>query len=50
MSNKSLDVDALLKRIDDKRDDLVELTQALVRIPTTNPPGDCYQDCTSFIG
>jgi len=49
MSNKSLDVDALLKRIDDKRDELIELTQALVRIPTTNPPGDCYQDCTSFI-
>jgi succinyl-diaminopimelate desuccinylase len=49
MSNKELDVDALLSRIDDKRDDLVELTQTLVRIPTTNPPGEYYEDCTRFI-
>ncbi|MEP2639837.1 acetylornithine deacetylase/succinyl-diaminopimelate desuccinylase family protein [Roseobacter sp.] len=30
--------------IDAKRDDLVALTQQLIRIPTLNPPGDCYRD------
>jgi len=29
-------------RIADMRDDLVALTQALIRIPTLNPPGDNY--------
>ena len=28
----------------DRRDDLVALTQALVRIPTVNPPGEHYRD------
>lgn len=41
---------ALTDRIDDKRADLVELTQALIRIPTTNPPGEYYEDCTRFLG
>jgi succinyl-diaminopimelate desuccinylase len=43
-------VDELLKRIDDKRDDVVVLTQDLVRIPTVNPPGDAYEPCARFIG
>ena len=43
-------LDALCRRIDDKRDDLVELTQDLVRIPTTNPPGDRYVDCAALLG
>ncbi len=29
----------LAKRIEDKRDDLIALTQDLIRIPTLNPPG-----------
>lgn len=33
-------VPTLLKRIDDDRDELVALLQALVRAPTPNPPGD----------
>ncbi len=36
-------------RITDKRDDLIALTQDLVRIPTLNPPGDCYRDICEFI-
>jgi len=30
--------DALLRSIDDRRDDLVELTQALIRIPASTRP------------
>jgi succinyl-diaminopimelate desuccinylase len=36
--------DALLNEIEARRDDLVALTQALVRIPTLNPPGRHYRD------
>lgn len=38
------------RRIDDKRADLVALTQALIRIPTINPPGDAYTPCAELIG
>ncbi len=31
-----------LKRVDDARDDLIALTQDLIRIPTVNPPGNDY--------
>lgn len=41
--------DHLFARIRDKRDDLTELTRDLVRIPTTNPPGDNYQACTDYL-
>jgi succinyl-diaminopimelate desuccinylase len=34
---------ALFKMIDERRDDLVELVQALIRFPTVNPPGEAYQ-------
>ncbi len=40
----------LLDRIKGKRDELIELTQAMVRIPTTNPPGDCYTEFAEFLG
>jgi succinyl-diaminopimelate desuccinylase len=39
----------LSKRIDDKRDDLIALTQDLVRIPTMNPPGECYRDICEYL-
>ena len=42
--------DAIAARIDDKVGDLVELTQALIRIPTVNPPGDAYTPCAELIG
>ena len=32
----------LMVRIDGKRDDLIQLTQDLIRIPTLNPPGENY--------
>ncbi|WP_439124116.1 acetylornithine deacetylase/succinyl-diaminopimelate desuccinylase family protein [Marivita sp.] len=34
--------DRLFQRIDDARDDLIALTQELIRIPTLNPPGENY--------
>lgn len=43
-------VQAVLARIEAKRDDVVALTQDLVRIPTVNPPGDAYEACARFIG
>jgi succinyl-diaminopimelate desuccinylase len=40
----------LLEAIEARRDELVALTQDLVRIPTTNPPGDAYRECAEAIG
>ena len=42
--------DALFREIEDRRDAMVALTQALVRIPTVNPPGDAYRPCAELIG
>ncbi len=42
--------DQLNARIDDKTDDLVTLTQELIRIPTVNPPGDAYVPCAQYLG
>lgn len=42
--------DRLFSRIEDARDDLVALTRDLIRIPTLNPPGDCYTECSELIG
>jgi succinyl-diaminopimelate desuccinylase len=42
--------DHLLHAIDRRRDDLIDLTRQLVRIPTTNPPGDAYRECAEWIG
>lgn len=43
-------LDRLFARIDAMRDELVALTQDLVRIPTVNPPGDAYRPCAELIG
>ena len=42
--------EALYARIAERVDDLIELTQALIRIPTVNPPGDAYRACAELIG
>jgi len=42
--------DRLLTLIEERRDDLVELTRELIRFPTINPPGEAYQPCAEFIG
>ena len=40
----------LIDCIETKRDDLVALTQDLIRFPTINPPGEAYAPCARFIG
>jgi succinyl-diaminopimelate desuccinylase len=40
----SLREQAILDAVDDLEEDLVELLQALIRIPTINPPGERYED------
>jgi succinyl-diaminopimelate desuccinylase len=42
--------ESLFKIIESRREELVELTRALIRFPTINPPGDGYQPCAEFIG
>jgi succinyl-diaminopimelate desuccinylase len=43
-------LDQLDQRIEAKRDELVGLAVALVRIPTVNPPGDAYRACAELLG
>ncbi|QDY71742.1 acetylornithine deacetylase/succinyl-diaminopimelate desuccinylase family protein (plasmid) [Qingshengfaniella alkalisoli] len=38
-----------MDRIDRKRDDLIALTQDLVRIPTLNPPGENYREICEYL-
>lgn len=42
--------DKLFKTIDDRRDELAELTAELIRFPTINPPGDAYGPCADYLG
>ena len=42
--------DALCRAIDERREEIVELTRELVRFPTVNPPGEAYRPCAEFIG
>jgi succinyl-diaminopimelate desuccinylase len=47
---ESANVEGLLARLEGKRDEVVALTQALVRVPTVNPPGDAYGACAELVG
>jgi len=42
-------IDALNRRIEQSEDDLIELTRALIQLPTLNPPGDGYRDICDFL-
>jgi succinyl-diaminopimelate desuccinylase len=42
--------DALLASIEDRREELVAFTRALIRIPSVNPPGENYRDCAELLG
>ena len=41
--------EALVREIASRRDDLVALTQDLIRIPTINPPGEFYRDICDYL-
>ena len=43
-------LDALFARIDNQTEALVDLTRALVKIPTINPPGEGYEPCANLLG
>ncbi|MEM1102681.1 MAG: acetylornithine deacetylase/succinyl-diaminopimelate desuccinylase family protein [Pseudomonadota bacterium] len=43
-------LDALTKRVADRREEVTRLTQALIRLPTVNPPGEGYRECAELIG
>src|SRR5262249_23143569 len=40
----------VLRQVDRLSSQLVELTRALVRVPTVNPPGDCYAVSADLMG
>jgi succinyl-diaminopimelate desuccinylase len=40
----------VLNEVDAARDEIVQCAAELVRIPTVNPPGDCYRDCATAVG
>jgi succinyl-diaminopimelate desuccinylase len=42
--------DALLSSIESRQDELVSLTQDLIRFPTINPPGEAYRPCAEYLG
>ena len=44
-----IDPDSLRRALADRRDDLVALTQALIRIPTLNPPGEIYREICELL-
>jgi len=39
----------LIQAVNDRQDDLVALTQALIQIPTLNPPGEFYRDICDLL-
>lgn len=39
----------VLEQVDRLTDEMIAFTQDLVRIPTVNPPGDCYTACAELI-
>lgn len=49
MSRAAARDDRLCAEIDVRRDDLVTLTQTLIRIPTLNPPGRNYREICEFL-
>ena len=44
------DADRVLAEVEAARDEIVEFTADLIRIPTVNPPGEHYRDCAELIG
>ncbi len=43
-------IDAVLRRVDELTDEIVDFTRELVRIPSVNPPGEHYVDCAHLLG
>ncbi|HTV97328.1 MAG TPA: acetylornithine deacetylase/succinyl-diaminopimelate desuccinylase family protein [Steroidobacteraceae bacterium] len=43
-------IDRLCRCIEERREELIDLTRELIRFPTVNPPGEAYRPCAEFIG
>jgi succinyl-diaminopimelate desuccinylase len=43
-------IERLRRSIEERREELIELTRDLIRFPTVNPPGEAYRPCAEFIG
>ena len=43
-------IDRVLSAVEASRDELVEFTRALIRLPTINPPGEMYEPCARVLG
>ena len=43
-------IEDISARIEAAREDLVNLTVALIRFPTVNPPGEAYAPCAEYLG
>ena len=44
-----MDQSKFRQRVEDKKEDLISLTQDLIKIPTINPPGEFYSDCVEYL-
>ncbi len=42
--------DRVRQEVERSREELLDLTAALVRVPSVNPPGENYRDCAELIG
>ena len=40
----------VLRVVEEARDEIIDFTRQLIRIPTVNPPGDCYEPCARLLG
>ena len=49
MLAQAAQVERVVRSVDELRDELVQFTCELVRIPTVNPPGDNYRQCVEFL-
>jgi succinyl-diaminopimelate desuccinylase len=49
MTTATTITDRLASEIDARRDDLIALTQDLIRIPTVNPPGENYLEICEYL-
>jgi len=43
-------IESVLREIEAREDQIVALTQDLIRFPTINPPGDAYRPCAEYLG
>ena len=44
-----MDQSKFRQRVEDKKENLISLTQDLIKIPTVNPPGEFYSDCVEYL-